>query len=61
MLLLPCVVELSVDRTKAGGHAGDNFMQITRCIEEELASGEEPKKIKQVPCKYSHLLINPQY
>ncbi len=61
MLLLPCIVELSIDGAKAGGHARDNLVQITRRIEEELASGEEPKKIKQVPCDiYLLLLTNPQ-
>ncbi len=48
MLLLSCVIELSVDRTKAGGHARDNLVQITRSIEEELASGEEPKKLSKI-------------
>ncbi len=54
MLLLPCVVELSIDGAKAGGHARDNLVQVTRRIEKELASGEEPKKLS----KFLVLYIN---
>ncbi len=47
MFLLPCVVELSIDGAKAGGHARDNLVEVTRRIEEELASGEKPKKLSK--------------